>query len=65
MSADDHTGETPRSRPDGHAWRDAQKRVSERNDEASKASRERQAEHERHIAALKRSAEQGQGRIYR
>ena len=66
MSGADDVGQGPRVPPDGHAWRDAQRELTERNDQASKASREKQAEHQRHIAELKRTAQRDKGHtIYR
>jgi hypothetical protein len=46
-----------RKPPSGDAWRDAQREVSDRNDQARKAGREERAAYERKVAAIKRSAE--------
>jgi hypothetical protein len=61
MTAADDSERTP---PSGNAWRDEQKRVSDRNDEARKAGREQRLAHEKKLAALRR-AEEAKGAIYR
>ena len=53
MTSDD--GE--RVKPDGSAWRDAQKAVNERNDEARKRGREERKEYERSQAAQRHAAD--------
>ena len=61
MTSPEDTDRTP---PSGTAWRDEQKRVSDRNDEARKAGREQRVAHEKKLAALRR-AEEARGAIYR
>jgi hypothetical protein len=46
-----------RKPPSGDAWRDAQREVSERNEQARKLGREEKAAHERKLAALRRAGE--------
>jgi hypothetical protein len=46
-----------RVKPDGRAWRDAQKAVAERNDEARKKGREERKEYERSQAAQRQAAD--------
>ncbi len=46
-----------RVKPDGSAWRDAQKAVNERNDEARKRGREERAAADKKAAANRASAE--------
>jgi hypothetical protein len=46
-----------RKPPTGDAWRDAQREVSDRNEQARKAGREERAAYERKVAAMRRSAE--------
>jgi hypothetical protein len=43
--------------PSGDAWRDAQRDVSDRNDQARKAGREERAAYEKKVAAIKRAAD--------
>ena len=54
----------PRVPPNGGAWQVETRRVSDRNDEARKASREQRAAHEKRIAELKR-ASAARGVVYR
>jgi hypothetical protein len=56
--------ETERVKPDGSAWREAQKGVQERNDEARKRGREERKEHEREQAQQRDAAEK-RGNVYR
>jgi len=58
------TDESERVKPDGSAWRDAQKGVQERNDEARKKGREERKEYERGQAAQRQAAEK-RGDVYR
>ena len=46
-----------RQRPDGSAWREAQKSVAARNDEARKRGREERAKADKKAAANRASAE--------
>lgn len=50
--------------PDDSAWREAQRSVAQRNDEARKAGRAQREEHERKLAATRRARDE-QGRVYR
>jgi hypothetical protein len=62
-AADDTTG-GGRKPPGGDAWREQQKSVSERNEQARKTGREQRAAHEKQLAAIRR-AEEARGKIYR
>jgi len=53
-----------RARPNGSAWREAQRRVGERNDQARKEGLAERAEQERREAARRR-AQEASGEIYR
>jgi hypothetical protein len=64
MSGENDSGDAGRQPPSGSAWRDAQKAVSDRNEEARKAGRERRLAHEKKLAALRR-AEEARATIYR
>jgi|1186.fasta_scaffold118986_3 hypothetical protein len=65
MTSDsEDSGPEPRARPNGTAWRDAQQRVSDRNDQARKSGRAQRAEYERQQAARRR-AEEKRGGVYR
>jgi hypothetical protein len=64
MTAADDTTDAGRKPPGGDAWRETQKRVSERNEQARKAGREQRAAHEKQLAAIRR-AEEARGKIYR
>jgi F0F1-type ATP synthase membrane subunit b/b' len=64
MSGTDDTGRSERVPPDGRAWRDAQRRIAERNDKAQKRGREQRAAHERQQQALRRAQEK-RGGVYR
>jgi hypothetical protein len=57
MSAAGGTEPNERVKPDGSAWRDAQKGVNERNDEARKKGREERKEYERNQAEQRHAAE--------
>ena len=57
-------GDTPRSRPDGSAWAEAQRRVRERNDAARRAGKERRLAEERRVLAAE-LAEQMRGDVYK
>src|SRR3954447_1093565 len=59
MSSDDE-----RVKPDGSAWRNAQKEVQERNDEARKRGREERKEYERGQAAQRQAADK-RGDVHR
>jgi hypothetical protein len=50
--------------PDDSAWREASRRVADRNDEARKAGKDERAAHERNIEQLRR-AERERGNVYR
>jgi hypothetical protein len=60
-SPDEHPRHAP---PNGSAWREAQRRVSERNDQARKLGIAERAEQERKDAARRR-AQEATGQIYR
>ncbi len=60
-SPDEHQ---QRVQPNGSAWREAQRRVGERNDQARKEGLAERAEQERRDAARRRAQEAG-GKIYR
>jgi hypothetical protein len=62
MSGDGNTNPGERRPPTGEAWRNAQKAVSDRNDEARKAGRAQRVAYEKQIAAL-RLAEEKRGHI--
>jgi hypothetical protein len=47
----------PRRRPDGSAWREAQKSVAARNDEARKRGREERTEADKRDAVNRAAAE--------
>jgi hypothetical protein len=51
------TSDGERVKPDGSAWREAQKAVAERNDEARKRGREERKEYEREQAAQRHAAD--------
>jgi hypothetical protein len=53
-----------RVKPDGSAWRNAQKEVQERNDEARKRGREERKEYERGQAEQRHAADK-RGDIHR
>jgi hypothetical protein len=50
------TGDTdgPRAKPTDRGWLDAKRDVADRNDQARKAGKQRQAEHERKLAEMKK-----------
>jgi hypothetical protein len=50
---------TPRARPDGSAWQEAQRKVADRNDEARKRGREERAQTDRRDAKKRSDAERG------
>jgi hypothetical protein len=64
MSEERDTDDTRRVPPDGRGWREAQRRVAERNDQARKAGKAERAEHERQIAEMHRRAERNDN-VYR
>ena len=53
MSASQDSDGT-RTKPTERGWNDAKREVADRNDEARKAGKQRQAAHERQIADMKR-----------
>jgi hypothetical protein len=60
-----HADATPRREPpDGTAWREAQRSVAERNDQASKAARQQRDAEQRDLAMRRAERERGQG-VYR
>jgi hypothetical protein len=61
--ADDRTG-SARVPPDGAAWRDAQRRVQERNEQARKAGRAERSAREKKELAHRRAQDEG-GDIFR
>ena len=65
MTSSESTGhDEARVPPNGVAWQEETRRVSDRNEEARKTSREQRAAHEKRIAELKR-AEAARGTVYR
>jgi hypothetical protein len=50
--------------PDGSAWREAERSVAQRNDEARKAGRAQREENERKLAATRRARDEA-GHVYR
>ena len=54
----------PRVPPNGDAWRDAQKKVSDRNDEARRAGKAERAAYDRKVAERRRAADERNG-VYR
>jgi hypothetical protein len=60
-SPDEHPRHAP---PNGSAWREAQRQVGERNDQARKEGMAERAEQERRDAARRRARE-ASGQIYR
>ena len=63
-SSDQARPNEPRVPPNGGAWQTETRRVSDRNDEARKASREQRAAHDKRVAELKR-ASAARGVVYR
>jgi hypothetical protein len=45
----------PRAKPTDRAWLDAKRDVADRNEAARKAGKKERADHEKHIAAIRRS----------
>lgn len=64
MSETDDTTDGPRVPPDGAAWRDAQRRVQERNDQARKTGRAERAAREKKEQAHRKAQDAG-GDIFR
>jgi hypothetical protein len=50
--------------PDDSAWREAQRSVAQKNDEARKAGRAQREENERKLAATRRARDEA-GHVYR
>jgi hypothetical protein len=44
----------PRAKPTDRGWTDAKRDVADRNEQARKAGKQRQADHERQLAAMKK-----------
>jgi hypothetical protein len=44
----------PRAKPTDRGWQDAKRDVEDRNDVARKAGKQRQAEHQKRLAAMKK-----------
>jgi hypothetical protein len=57
-------GEERRSRPDGSAYAEAQRKVRDRNDAARRAGKQERLDDERRVQAAER-AEQKRGDVYR
>ena len=55
----------PHRPPNGDAWKEAQRVVAERNDEARKAGRAERDAHERDVIAFKRADRATRGQIFR
>jgi hypothetical protein len=54
MSASEEQGE--RVKPTDRGWTDAKREVADRNDQARKAGKARQDEHQRRLAEMKRNS---------
>jgi hypothetical protein len=64
MSARDDGPTAPHERPDGRAWREAQRAVDGKNDATQQRGRAERAERERAQAARRRLADE-RGNVYR
>ena len=62
--SDPTPNEDVRVPPDDSAWREAQRSVAQRNDEARKAGRAQREENERKAAATRRARDEQHG-VYR
>jgi hypothetical protein len=48
--------ESERVKPTDRGWTDAKREVADRNDQARKAGKERQAEHQKRLAQMKKNS---------
>jgi hypothetical protein len=54
--SDSQEPDAQRVKPTDRGWTDAKREVADRNDVARKAGKERQAEHQRKLAEMKRNS---------